>query len=618
MATALLMALVTGPVAALPEDPKALENFIDGVWYSQKESHPAMGAVVTVVKDGEIWLNKGYGWADWDNRRRVDPEETLFRIASISKPFTWLAVMQLVEAGKLDLEADVNDYLSAFQIPATFPEPITMRHLMSHNAGFEDSFLDLGRRSADELEPLGEYLAKHLPKRVRPPGTFSSYSNHSTAIAAHVVEAISGLDWSSYIEERILAPLAMTRTAARHPMATELRAELASSYSFRAGAWRPQEFLHWFIYPAGMMSTTGSDMARFMLNQLSGGPPLMSETTHAQMLEAIYRPFPEANAWLHGYYEDRANGVRSYGHGGDLNGFHSQLALFPEENLGLFVAVNTDPAAAIRSNLVRSFRDAYFPEDPPLRPEPNADAAEGQAEYAGAYAGLRRSFTSFAKLVLLVGHTEIASNEDGYLTLSSEDGTRQYVALGNDRFGARYDHDELQFVRDDAGQVTHVHFSGFPASTMDRLPWHGDPGLHQLLLGLIALTALVTLIAVPIAGWQRLRGGSADRLPLALSGGAFVIAAGILINLFVLVDGLRSDVEDFYFELPASITASLTATLFLTVAIVLLVAATLVSFRRGHGSRGGRAALGGFCAVGLLYVWVSYYWNLLTLGSGLS
>ena len=602
------------PGHAAPEplfDAAGLEQFTDGVWYSQRLSHRGMGSVVTVVQGNRVLLNKGYGYADYASRKTVDPDETLFRIASISKPFTWLAAMQLVEQGKLALDADVNDYITAFQIPATYPEPITMRHLMSHNAGFEDLVIDLGRRSASDLLPLGEYLGDNLPERVRPPGVMSSYSNHSTAIAAHVVEAISGLDWSSYIEQRILAPLEMQRTSARHPMADHHRAELATAYRWRNGAWEPHQFLHWMIYPAGMMSTTGGDMARFMLSQLAEGTPLLEPQTHAVMLEPVFRPFPDANAWLHGYYERSLNGVRNYGHGGDLNGYHSELVLIPEHDVGIFVAVNTDPGEQFGGRLVDALIDRYFPIEPPDRSLPAADAHLRQAEYHGTYASLRRNYSDFSKLALLMGYATIGTNGEGYLTFSGTS-TKQYVALGDDTFGARYDHETLKFVRDAAGNVTHVHRSGYAASTMDRLAWHDDPQTHQLLFGYLGLVALATFLAAPFFGVRSWRSkGERGALSAGFHAVALILSGGVLFNLYRLVDGLENT-GDMIFGIPDRVATSL-----YSAALLSVVSAAFGVFAGWRILAGGRRYLlersltGLFAVASVLYLWLNYYWNVL-------
>jgi CubicO group peptidase (beta-lactamase class C family) len=186
-----------------PTDPQELEAFIDGVMAAQMEAYHIPGATISVVKDGKLFFAKGYGYADSESRKPVIANETLYRIGSVSKLFTWTAVMQLAEQGKLDLNADVNTYLTDFKIPDTYPEPITLAHLMTHTAGFEDNYR-IDARSADDVKPLGEYLANNMPARVRPPGEFTAYSNHGTALAGYIVEEVSGVSFDDYIEKKYL------------------------------------------------------------------------------------------------------------------------------------------------------------------------------------------------------------------------------------------------------------------------------------------------------------------------------------------------------------------------------------------------------------------------------
>ncbi|MEM7079997.1 MAG: serine hydrolase domain-containing protein [Pseudomonadota bacterium] len=593
-----------------PVDPAEFEAFVDGAWQAQKFSHPAAGAVVTLVKDGTIWLNKGYGYADLERQQPVDPARTLFRIASISKPFTWIAAMQLYEQRRLDLDADLNQYLTAFQLPARGGVAITMRHLMSHTAGFEDVVIDLGRRSADELLPLGDYLKDHLPQQVRPAGQFSSYSNHSTAIAAHVIEVISGQDWSTYLEQNILGPLDMQRTVARHPMPAALRADLAAAYRRKAGAWQAHEFLHWMIYPAGMMSTTGSDMAKFMQRQLAGGPPVLAPTTYQEMLTPLYRPFDGANAWLHGYVDQTRNNVRMYGHGGDLNGFHSDLVFFPQHNMAIFVAVNTDPSASFGYTLTRALVDHYFPVPPPVRNAPAADRPANNQDFHGVYGALRRSFSDFAKLVLLVDHGVIDTNAEGYLTWTGDGETEQYVAAGDDLFEARYRHGSIKFERNADGEVTHLHSSGFAASTMDKLTGVDNPQLHRALYAGIAIIALWGLFYWPRGALARSRTSKATGMTI----GGYVIAtllcAAILYSLYALVDRLQNT-QDVMFGIPASIVQALTITGWSSLIAGAFVPYGLYTVMRGDMQMLERSHVLLFTLAMATFCWLSIYWNVL-------
>jgi CubicO group peptidase (beta-lactamase class C family) len=228
------------------------------------------GITAVVVKDGQILFQKGYGYSNLEDQIPVDPAETLFRIGSVTKLFTWTAVHQLSEQGKLDLDADINIYLD-FQIPDTFPDPITLRHLMSHTGGFEAREFELGVRAPDELKPLGQYLATHMPARVYPPGQVSVYSNYGTDLAGYIVERISGMPYADYIESNILEPLRMVHTTPRQPLPSPLEAEMSNGYTYTKNAYLQQDFQIGSTQSCGAISSTAEDMARFMLAHLQGG-----------------------------------------------------------------------------------------------------------------------------------------------------------------------------------------------------------------------------------------------------------------------------------------------------------------------------------------------------------
>ena len=199
-----------GPEVASPRtlDRPDLEAWLDGMVPYALKAGDIAGAVVVVVKDGSVLLQKGYGYEDVEKQVPVDPARTLFRPGSVSKLFTWTSIMQLVEAGKLDLDADVNKYLKDFQVASTYPQPVTLRNIMTHTSGFEDGGVGyLFAEKAEDLLPLGEWVAKHEPARVRPPttdwadGTHASYSNWATALAGHIVEIISGQSFDDYVAQ---------------------------------------------------------------------------------------------------------------------------------------------------------------------------------------------------------------------------------------------------------------------------------------------------------------------------------------------------------------------------------------------------------------------------------
>jgi len=281
---ALVMCLTaTGGAAATPThrvaprapsagltDPKELEAFLDDLLARQLAERHIPGASLAVVKDGQLFFAKGYGYANLEQRTPLVADQTLVRVGSIAKPFTWTAVLQLVEQGKLDLNADVNTYLADFKIPATYPAPITLAHLLTHTAGFEDRGLGLTVFRPDDLEPPGTYLADAMPARVFPPGTVTAYSNYGATLAGYIVERVSHQPFEQYVQQHILEPLDMRHSTFAQQLPSDLAAHLAVSYAYDE-MYHAKPFEYFQIAPAGGLSATATDIAQFMIAQLQNG-----------------------------------------------------------------------------------------------------------------------------------------------------------------------------------------------------------------------------------------------------------------------------------------------------------------------------------------------------------
>lgn len=418
-------AAVVAPAANPHLTGADVSDWLDGYMPYALDRGDIAGAVVTVVKDGEIIVKRGYGYADVEKRTPVDPDTTLFRPASVSKLLTWTAVMQLVEAGKLDLDVDINAYLD-FKVPAR-GKPITLRHLLTHTAGFEANMRRMWvteETAAAGGAAIGPYLKEWVPRQIFEPGTVPAYSNYGTSLAGYIVERVSGLPFESYIERYIFAPLDMTHSSFRLPLPPHLRALVSSSY--RLGSGKPQPFEVTPSSPAGALSATGSDMARFMIAHLRnmGGAdsPLLKAATAAQM----YTPQKHFAQPLHtmalGFYEIDVNGERVLGHAGDTVTFHSQLFLFRDQGVGVFVSLNSAGAngatGPIRSQLIERFADRYFPR-PEVAANVDLDTAKTQAKAlaAGSFMSSRRSETGVGRLGVL-SQVRLTDNRDGTITFA--------------------------------------------------------------------------------------------------------------------------------------------------------------------------------------------------------
>jgi CubicO group peptidase (beta-lactamase class C family) len=458
------------PQARGVTDKAELSAFLDGTLQALMRDKKVAGATVSIVKDGQLYFSKGYGWQDVDKRIPVDPEKSLFRIGSVSKLFTWTAVMQLVEQGKLDLNADINTYLD-FKIPATFPEPITLTHVLTHTPGFEEDGRDLFTEDPGHMSTMGAWLPAHMPRRVRPPGTYSSYSNWATATAGYIVERVSGMSFDDYVEKNIFGPLGMNQTTARQPLPEKYEADMAKAYAWTEGRWKSEP---WEIItgaaPAGSMSASANDMAKFMLAHLGNGSyngaRILGDSIAQVMHTQHFTHDRRLAGFALGFYETKSHGLRIIGHGGDTRYHHTQMALLPSENMGVFVSFNTDKGGELSFEpFLGTFLDHYYPTAPlPVASSSPADAAK----LAGQYQFNRKSYTTWQKAMGLAGGIDIMANEDGSLLMKSPLGDMRLDPVDSLLYQDRVSGHLVAFKTDESGKATHGFMDFVPMMTLEK------------------------------------------------------------------------------------------------------------------------------------------------------
>jgi CubicO group peptidase (beta-lactamase class C family) len=421
------------PQAATPAQPAApatpaltredLEAWLDGfIPYAIARGNIA-GGVVVVVKDGAVLLEKGYGYADVKKKQPVDPASTLFRPGSISKLFTWTAVMQQVERGKIDLDADVNQYLDFEIPPGPDGEPIRVRDLMTHTPGFEEQIKELISETPETLKGLGPTLKDWVPERIFKAGTMPAYSNYGTALAGYIVERTSGQSFDDYLDRNVFGPLGMQRSSFRQPLPEALKAGMSQGYENATAEPQGYELIN--LSPAGSLAATGSDMARFMIAHLQDGALGDARILYAETAKRMHGTpltiLPNVNRMLLGFYETGTNGRRIISHGGDTQYFHSDLHLYVDEGVGYYISFNSagkDGAVGpLREAFYRSFADRYFP-GPAVEGEVDeATAKEHAAQIAGSYISSRRAESSFISILNLLQPLKVVVNEDGTISL---------------------------------------------------------------------------------------------------------------------------------------------------------------------------------------------------------
>lgn len=346
----------------------AAAAFLDEFFASEQAQPLYTGASVAIVKDGEVIAQKGYGYANAEKQQPVDPEQTVFRMASVSKTFTAVAVMQLVEQGKIDLREDIGTYLPGIEIDNAFDVPVTVEHLLTHYSGFEvrdpqntDMYTDF-----DRYVSMEDYVKAHMPPVVRQPGTAYMYDNFAYLLLGLIVQNVSGEPFEQYMENRLFEPLAMTNSG--FELQGHLKEQLATGYDAANQPIEPYLFAP-TIMPHGGMLSTAEDMAKFMAAFLNGGKTaegsVLSEPSVAAMSEyryAIHSLLPNT-----GYGFEAPTQLPLAGSSeqvltkaGDLPGNSSLLLLIPEQRTGVFLTYNK--TGALRDLFYGQFIATFFPQ----------------------------------------------------------------------------------------------------------------------------------------------------------------------------------------------------------------------------------------------------------------
>ncbi len=509
----------TPAATAHPLDRADLEAWLDGMVPYALKAGDIAGGVVVVVKDGTVLLEKGYGYADVSKKRRMNPQETMVRIGSTSKLFTWTAVMQLVEQGKLDLDRDVNAYLD-FTIPQDFGKPVTLRDLMNHRGGFEEGLKDILRTDPRGLPSTEAYLKEHRRPMLFPPGEVPAYSNYGASLAGYIVQRVSGEPFERYIERHILVPLGMAHTTFDQPLPEQFAAAVSNGY---ATANAPASAYEQIVTrPAGSATTTASDMARFMMAHLQQGRLDQAQILQPETVRLMDTPseagLPGFATMAHGFFRETHNGRIVIGHGGDTVVFHAELDLLPGERVGIFYTFNSrgreDAVYGARMALFEGFMDRYFPDpagpaDAPRLPSAPADAQE----IAGRYESSRRVEHGFLSIFYLLQQSVIAANPDGTISAPG------FLDPGPVTFREIAPHiwrqvgERRQLALRTIGGVKTVIDSEDPTSVLQAVPFKRSAALNLPVLIGSCLVLILALLGWLLSPWRKApRGVPEERL----------------------------------------------------------------------------------------------------------
>ena len=579
------------PSGEHPLTAEDVNAWLDGKLPDALKNGDIPGAVVSVVKDGQVVTTRGYGWADTGASGgqpvAVDPQTSLFRVASISKIPTSIAVMQLVEQGKVDLDADISAYLD-FEIERRFDEPLTLRHLLTHSAGFEE------RWKVAPMTDLEASVKSDPPVQVFAPGTTPGYSNYGIALAGYIVQRVSGQPFETYVREHVLEPAGMTTSTYEQPLPAGLAGSLGPGYT-STGEKIPFELMGDF--PAGSLTVSAPDFAAFMNAQLSRSPKLLREKTWEQMWspglgEDKLGNRAKAGEMGLGYFDLSRHGRRVVGHGGDIQGWHSQFELYPEEKTGIFISYNgdgndSDSSNNLREDLAQGFADRYFPGET-VKASGSKDSAERARQVAGTYVPSRVPWASFAAAwVPALFPATIEHTGDGGL----KDGETQLVEV-EPWVWRQVDGRSAIAAQVEDGKV--VSLSQGPALTL--LPMTPVQQALAPVFGVCLVLLLVVTVAWPIGALRRhraLKRGQEVGAPVqwltrvARGGGALALSAQLTwIGLLLVIMANPTNFTDgsFTWLIPVARCAQVLQALGV-VAVIPAAADLVIALRRRAGWR---------------------------------
>jgi CubicO group peptidase (beta-lactamase class C family) len=498
-----------------------VNSWLDGYLPYALQTGDIAGASVAVVKDGKIVTERGYGFSDVEHRTPVDPKMTLFRPGSVSKLFTWTAVMQLVEQGKLDLDADVNRYLD-YKIPARDGKPVTLRNLMQHTAGFEEQAKGIisEEPKAISFEAL---LKQWVPERVFAAGTTQAYSNYGASLAGYIVQRISGEPFDRYIEKHIFEPLDMEHSSFQQPLPERLASLMSKGYRVASGD--PGGFEIVGPAPAGSLASPAEDMAHFMIAHLQNGEyhgkRILSEATARQMHDSPLTLLPPLNRMELGFFETNINGREVIAHLGDTEYFHTSLHLFLQENVGFYISFNSagkeGAAHSLRGAIFQDFADRYFPEAQPQQLIDAKTSAAHAALLAGSWVNSRGSRSSFMAVLDLIGQTHLGVNAKGGLVapfpgLNGQ--PRHWIETAPFVWRDLDSHERLAARLEDGKPVRFSIDLISPFMVFERPVWYRNTSWLRPVFFTSVVALLLTALFWPVTAMTRSR----FKAPLTLSG----------------------------------------------------------------------------------------------------
>ncbi|MBO0322903.1 beta-lactamase family protein [Muricauda sp. CAU 1633] len=473
---------------------ESIKKWADSIIGYSIEDYNIPGATFAFVEGDSIIYAQGYGYSNLATQSSMEPYTHNFDMGSIPKSMVAAAVLQLEEEKKLKLTDPISKYID-HQDAKSFRK-ITIHHLLTHSAGLDDiSNINSASLNPEDVLTLKEYVANNQPVQIEEPGTIISYSNIGYALLGRVIEEVSGMNFSDYMQENILNPLEMKNSTFQSRLPAHIKESRATGYEFNGMELEAVPHNFQFNLPAGGLRSTAGDMANFLMFLLNDGSfkenQIVGKEELNKMFAKQFSNHPQLQGLTYSLREEFINGYRALGQNGGWQGFNHDFYLFKEANCAFIICLNGNDGSEISSILANSFVETFI--------RPKGTETHGQSpilhpeKYVGTYRSNRYSRNSITKLGVLLGvvpEFNITSRNDSLFYFSTP-----LIYEGKNVF-RRYNKDGLlAFLENPDGEITHMvrDYSHYDAN--EKITWF-QKSKNQMLFYVAILVLQIVVILI--------------------------------------------------------------------------------------------------------------------------
>lgn len=595
-----------------PLNKENVEKFADNTFNEQLKKLNVPGAVFAVVKDNTVLFEKGYGYSDVDKKTPVDPKTTVFRAASVSKPFTATAVMQLKEKGKVNLKEDVNNYLKDFKIKNTYSKPVTLENLLTHTGGFDERIVGEQTKSYLEEKPLKDNLISHTRPIIREPGEAPQYSNYGMSVAGYAVESVSGTPFNKYVEDNIFKPLNMNNSS--FAFNEKILNNLSQGYDYKNGMYKKVPVYGGVLPPAGGLKTTADDMTKFMIAHLNNGTYENTRILNKDTVEDMHKKHFSFNentlGVCYGFSEEYTNGARIIYHRGDDYGFHSMLCLIPDSNIGFFISTNGEAGINMCVSIKDQFIAKYCSQaNAKININDKANFVKSDLKkFEGSYQGTRYPRNEIGKLFLLMPSAINIKSTNDSLVIKYSGGEDKYIEIEPLLFKNVKTGDAIAFKADKQGNIAYMLPEGLTV-VFEKIHWYQNPTLHRIIFMSFTILFLLLLLVQVILIIKR-----KNDTKETLRNKNITLLVCILNSLF-LVSMIKeclslSHMLMFLPELPKIVICLLFIPIINTILTLYLIISTFIYWNKRSDNFASKIWTVLVCCIFLIFNLYLNYWNL--------